>query len=497
MQEKLQLPELQLPNISSCTTTKDAFNLISSLSAEDVIQQDSTGATILHHLCFSHKIAPIKFDRKVIMEKIIEKNPSIVNLKWNDLDNPIQLAIKQDDVEAVAILVPYYSSIIIHERHIVADDNGEIVKEEIIDMFPVSFALRHAQLDMVNCLYTAGFGFVEGMNMSKYCLDYPKKENLEDLYIDLLLAGKKEELKGLHEYLGYYKGYRGQSSEELVDALYNQNESEAFKLISQGHYIYNDRVSSLFLSSCGKAIDFIFLRTLAHPNYSTRIIDQDKNCKTLLRFTITYSHLTLAIKLIEAGADVNTTNNCKYTLLHQAIRNHSGTLVEKLLKLGADIDMADENQQTAIHLAARFGNDAILKQILDHGADVNKPTNYFKDTPLHLAAEEGAIYTVRMLLQRSEIDVYLKNRNGETALDVAKNNLIKELISEHMKAKTEQTRLLATASNTNTAAASHSTTAATVTPTKEGAFSLSALLAPTKGNKTKLYLPDDNSLGKQ
>jgi hypothetical protein len=51
MQEKRQLPD-----ITSCATTEDALKIISSLSANDIIQQGSTGATILHHLCFGQNI---------------------------------------------------------------------------------------------------------------------------------------------------------------------------------------------------------------------------------------------------------------------------------------------------------------------------------------------------------------------------------------------------------------------------------------------------------
>lgn len=440
------------------------------------------------------KISPVKFDRKVIIEKIIEKNPSILNLTLNDLDNPIQLAIKQDDVEAVQILAPYYhiDTLVLQEKQTTANDKDEVTKEEVVRTAPLAFALRNAQLEMVQCLYTAGFRFLEGLgDLSKYSLDNPKKENLEDLYKDLLLAGKKEELEGLHRYLGYYKGYKGERSQELVEVLRANNESKALILISQGHYIYNynDLILSLFLCGYKNVIDFIFLRTLAHPNYTTKMIAKDQNSETLLRFAITYSHFELAIQLIESGADVNTTNNCKYTLLHLAIRKDRPDLVEKLLKLGANIDMADDNQLTPLHLAARFGvfgDYIILKKLLDHGADVNKPTNHFKDTTLHLASSEGRIGAVKILLQHNEIDTSAKNRDGKTALDVAENPKIKKLIKDHIKAKAEQGRLLTsiTTRNTDTAvSASSSTAAVPETPTQDGAVSLPDLLAHARANR--------------
>ena len=61
--------------------------------------------------------------------------------------------------------------------------------------------------------------------------------------------------------------------------------------------------------------------------------------------------------------------------------------------------------------------------LLAHGADPNKNTDtnwgYGGDTPLHAAAEEGHADIVE-LLTTSGADIWLQDREGQTALDVAK-----------------------------------------------------------------------------
>ncbi len=55
--------------------------------------------------------------------------------------------------------------------------------------------------------------------------------------------------------------------------------------------------------------------------------------------------------------------------------------------------------------------------MLANGADVNK-ANYQGDTPLHTAAFWGIEANIKLLLQYGA-DRSIKNKNGETAYDVA------------------------------------------------------------------------------
>jgi ankyrin repeat protein len=56
-----------------------------------------------------------------------------------------------------------------------------------------------------------------------------------------------------------------------------------------------------------------------------------------------------------------------------------------------------ETGETALHLAAGEGHLEIVKLLLEHGADVNAKTAY--ETALHLAAGEGHLEIVKLLLE--------------------------------------------------------------------------------------------------
>ena len=73
---------------------------------------------------------------------------------------------------------------------------------------------------------------------------------------------------------------------------------------------------------------------------------------------------------------------------------------------------------TALHYAATIGNDEIVQLLLDASAyiDAGSPN---QTTPLMMAAREGKILTVKLLLD-SGADETLKNDVGMSAIDFAK-----------------------------------------------------------------------------
>lgn len=78
-----------------------------------------------------------------------------------------------------------------------------------------------------------------------------------------------------------------------------------------------------------------------------------------------------------------------------------------LLTLGADARATDINGNTYFHLAARDGRTEVLEAFVGD-VDVNGANND-GDTALHLAAKNGHVDAVKLLLQKSKLDVRNKS----------------------------------------------------------------------------------------
>ncbi len=94
--------------------------------------------------------------------------------------------------------------------------------------------------------------------------------------------------------------------------------------------------------------------------------------------------------LIEAGADVNALNHNKYSPLMGA--SHNAHLTELLLKKGAgrSINHKFSNGSTALHFAAQKNNIDVVRLLLDAGAD-KQIANNRNQTAVDLAKDEKVI----------------------------------------------------------------------------------------------------------
>ncbi|MBW8349952.1 ankyrin repeat domain-containing protein [Bacillus sp. IITD106] len=121
------------------------------------------------------------------------------------------------------------------------------------------------------------------------------------------------------------------------------------------------------------------------------------------------------LKLLEDGANINSTDELGRTAVVAATYNNQVDTVKALIQKGADINIRDNHLNNVLLYAGAEGLLEIVKLAIDAGADT-KLTNRFGGTALIPASERGHVEVVNELLTRSDIDVNHINNLHWTAL---------------------------------------------------------------------------------
>jgi hypothetical protein len=108
-------------------------------------------------------------------------------------------------------------------------------------------------------------------------------------------------------------------------------------------------------------------------------------------------------------------NNAKGFFQEKALEGDIGNM-KLLLKKGF---MADSSTFSASLYNACFdGHINVIEFSLQNGADINQQSGDWKISPLMIAAQGGQVETTKFLLSHGA-NPHLKNKNGETALNIA------------------------------------------------------------------------------
>lgn len=95
-----------------------------------------------------------------------------------------------------------------------------------------------------------------------------------------------------------------------------------------------------------------------------------------------YRVMSIAVLLIEAGANVNTINPYGYTPLHWAARYGDVLLVQEFVKRGANVVVENDHGSTPLHLAVMNGNWNVVIYFGSIGMNMNI-RNRQNQAPIH------------------------------------------------------------------------------------------------------------------
>ncbi|XP_030851100.1 transient receptor potential cation channel subfamily A member 1 homolog isoform X3 [Strongylocentrotus purpuratus] len=191
------------------------------------------------------------------------------------------------------------------------------------------------------------------------------------------------------------------------------------------------------------------------------------NRSTPLHAACVAGNLKIVELLLQKGAHVNSVNADRATPIHRACSFNRHKIVEHLLEKGARIEAKDKDNFTPLLIAASSGHSATIKVLLGKKANIaaidkhdktaffwaaeeNKPealqallehrmaskileySDRYDNTALHIAAENGYLGIVRILLNNGAA-LDWKNEDEETPIHVAAANGHTAIVLEFVK----------------------------------------------------------------
>ncbi|MBN1598075.1 MAG: ankyrin repeat domain-containing protein [Bacteroidales bacterium] len=126
---------------------------------------------------------------------------------------------------------------------------------------------------------------------------------------------------------------------------------------------------------------------------------------------------------IENGAKVDKKDIAGQTPLMYAAEGGSIEVVKYLVEKGADVnaESGSKGRGTALIYAAAANRFEVVKYLLENGADINATTPYQNETALVWSVAMGHTDVVKLLVEKGA-DQEIKNRSGQTVMDLAKQS---------------------------------------------------------------------------
>lgn len=193
--------------------------------------------------------------------------------------------------------------------------------------------------------------------------------------------------------------------EMRADVAVQDNKGQTPLHLAAGHGASLERVAmpdthqDSILSSLQFEQDRIDVIRLLHE-HGADIAAVDNDRRTPLHLAVTNEHETVALLLIEKGADsaIWKERSKRRMMIHIAAQQGYEKVVRVLLEMGRDVNEADDAKRTPLHLAAKHGHLATARLLLGKGADIEARDDVHW-TPLHSAAYSGHPKIVNLLLE--------------------------------------------------------------------------------------------------
>jgi ankyrin repeat protein len=213
------------------------------------------------------------------------------------------------------------------------------------------------------------------------------------------------------------RNYSENSVKEIIDLIDSGNIDINFS------YIKSQKRTFLHVASSN-----------GHANIVEKLLDkgaeidkEDKIGITPIMDAVATGHLNIVQLLLNRGADINKQGICRP--LFTAINVENLDMVDLLIKNGAKISFEPNPRITPIHHIAIYKKSDVgvklLNVFIKYSVNINEQDIY-NDTPLHIATMTNN-YKIAEALIENGASFDIKNNNGKTALDIAKEEKYTEI----------------------------------------------------------------------
>ena len=130
-------------------------------------------------------------------------------------------------------------------------------------------------------------------------------------------------------------------------------------------------------------------------------------------------HIKCVEALLKAGSNINAgLHEYGVSALHCAVRANAVDQVKRLLEHGAIPNNVQLFSETPLHTAAAMGYEECVRLLVKHGACLEVLMGPMKMTALHLAAQDGNVDSLEVLLSGGA-SADSRNARGQSALHLA------------------------------------------------------------------------------
>ena len=127
--------------------------------------------------------------------------------------------------------------------------------------------------------------------------------------------------------------------------------------------------------------------------------------------------------------NVNEPGSSGRTALHRAIGSNADRIVKLLVEAhGASLTVVDTSGRSVLHFAVIAKNVAMLQYLLEKDESMINHCTEKGSSCLHLAVNTKAHACIELLLNRN-IDTQMKNKNNQSAFEIAQDKKDKDVIA--------------------------------------------------------------------